>query len=299
MAPSTRILSVLLALGLAVGCESEPDGGSLVGGGGGGGGTGGGGPSGSQRTELALAVEDELEAAEVAGTLLGPGEPPGFTKVNCPTASISLDTDNDTIPNDQTLTFTNPPCDSVGFRGGSFAVTGTVRIQDSTSADTTSYRLTFTNLAWAATDSVGGSRSFTATRNGTRSRTATDTSVTLNSTINIARQRPARADATIDLTSLTTLVADTPGTVFLGRFLPIGKLTVTGTLHWKRSTEDWTLTVDTPTPMVLDPTCTTTPQRLSSGKLTLTGVVAGASGVLTLTFTGCGADPTATWVAGP
>jgi hypothetical protein len=286
----------LLVAAVIAACESEPDGGFLGGGSGPG---GSGAPSSSQRTELALAAEDELEATEAAMSLVAPGQPPGWRQTGCPSAGISLDTDGDTIPDDLTLTFSNPPCDSVGFRGGSFAVTGTLRIQDSTAADTFSYRLTSTNLAWAATDSTGGTRSFTATRNGTRSRTATDSSVLLNSTVTIVRQRPSRSDATITLTSQSEFFPDTVGTVFLGRSLPIGSLNMSGTFHWKRSTEDWTLTIATPVPLVLDPTCTTTPQRLTSGKLTLSGVVAGTNGVLTLTFNGCGTDPTTSWASSP
>jgi hypothetical protein len=267
-----------------------------------GGGGSSGAPSVNQRLELALAVEDEAEAVVAALTLSGPGVPPGFVAPTCPTVGSIADTDGDGIPNDQTLTFTNPPCTVVGLRPGTLGVTGTVRIQDSTASDSSSYRLTFTDLAWTAVDTVGGTRGFTATRNGTRSRTATDSSTVLNTNMTIVRQRAGRANTTITLTSLAEFTADTvtpPDTVKLGLPLPKGTLTITGNLNWRRSTENWDLAIATPTPLAFDTTCTTTPQRISTGALTLTGTISGANGVLTLTWAGCGADPTRTWTATP
>jgi hypothetical protein len=103
----------------------------------------------------------------------------------------------------------------------------------------------------------------------------------------IVRQRAGRANTTITLTSRAELIANTE------------TLTITGTLHWQRSTENWDLAIATPTPLAFNTTCTTTPQRIDAGVLTLTGTISGAAGVLSLTFTGCGVDPTRTWAASP
>ena len=293
MSISSRLL-LAATFGAVVGCTG---GGTLIGGGGGGGGTTGA-PTASQRTELTLAMEDEAEAVVSALTLAAPGVPPTFVSPGCPSASASGDSDGDGIPDDQTLTFTDPPCSVVGFRGGTFAVTGTVRVQDTTASDTVSYELTLTDLAWTATDPAT-TRTFTATRNGTRSRTETDSSGVLTSSINLVRQRPNRANTTIDLGSVTEFVPDTAGTLLLGQPLPPGKLTVSGSLHWLRSTEDWTITVTTAVPLTFDPTCAGTPQRITGGELDLTGTINGADGTLALTFTACGVDPTGTWTEAP
>lgn len=293
MSIAPRLLTVTVVLALAAGCESG--GGNIYGGGGGGGGTGA--PTASQRRELMLALEDETEAALTSLTLATPGVPPTFSAPGCPTVSGTTDTDGDGIPNDATVTFANPPCTMAVFRGGTFGITGTMEVQDSTAADTTSYRLILTNLAWAA-DTATGTRTFTATRNGTRTRTATDTSAILTSDLSIVRQRPNRANTTIDVVSTAEFVPDTSGTLDIGLLLPIGTLTLAGTAHWTRSTEDWTITVATPVALHYDPTCAT-PQRITSGQLTLDGTINGADGTLTLTWSACGVDPTTVWTPAP
>ena len=109
----------------------------------GGGGTSGGAPTNSQRTELVLALEDEAEALLTSFTLATPGVPPSYVAAGCPAVGASADADVDGIPDDQLLTFTNPPCTVAGFAGGtSFAITGTQQIEDTAQTDTTSYRLT-------------------------------------------------------------------------------------------------------------------------------------------------------------
>jgi len=291
--PISPRLLLVVALGAILACT----GGSTLGGGVLGGGTTGA-PTGSQRTELALALEDELDALVAALTLAGPGAPPTFVIAGCPAVSASSDSDGDGIPDDQTLTYTDPPCTLAGFRGGIFGVTGTVRVQDTTPSDTVSYNLTLTDLAWTATDPATF-RTFTATRNGIRSRTETDSSGVLATTMNVVRQRPNRANTTIDFTSVTEFVPDTAGSLRLGQRLPNGKLTVAGSMHWVRSTEDWTITVTTPVPLTFDPICVGTPQLIRSGILALEGTINGASGTLRLIFAACGADPILTWTEAP
>jgi hypothetical protein len=185
------------------------------------------------------------------------------------------------------------------FRGGTFAITGSLKIQDTAATDTTSYRLTYTNLLWSATDTAGGSRTYTASRNGTRSRTATDSSVTLKSTMAILRTRPNLANTQISMTTSALFVVDTLDSLRVFGPLHAGKLKLNGAMTWQRSTENWTPTIATPSPLVYDPTCDTVPQRFSSGQVTLTGSIANANGTLSLTFTSCGKDPTATWTPSP
>lgn len=292
MASLPRFLPLLACLGAAVNCETS-GGGIIVPPG------GGGAPSASQRTELMLAIEDEVEAVITALILPTQGMPPTFTPPGgCPTASVSADDDGDGIPDDRTLTFTNPPCTLTPFRGAgaSFDITGELQIRDTTT-DTTSISLTYTDLAWTGTDPAT-TRTFTATRTGTRTRTGDDSTATLSSNLEIVRARPGRANATIDLVTTARFVADSD-TVRVGTALPGGGLVVTGTMQWRRSTENWSLTLDTPVPLHLEPTCITTPQMVDSGSVTLSGTVSGATGVLTLTWEGCGTDPTTRWTSTP
>jgi hypothetical protein len=290
VAPPSRTRALIVAATLLAACETP---GATLGGGGGG--VGSGAPTARQRTELSLAAEDEMEAAVSALTLAAPGVPPSFVSAGCPSVVGTTDSDGDGIPDDQVQTYVDPPCSVTGFRGGTFAVTGTLEARDSTSADSTSYLLTLTNLAWTATDSGTGTRSYTATRNGSRTRVQTDSSEVLTSNLTIVRNRPSLANTTI---TLSTTVEFMPQTL-VGQSLPSGQLVVNGTWHWTRSTEDWAITVSTPTPLVYDPTCTTTPQRITSGQLSLGGTINGADGTLTLTFSACGTDPTPVWVPAP
>jgi hypothetical protein len=291
-----RVLPLLLGAAVIVACETPgliPSGGV----------TGGGTPSVNQRTELALAMEDEVEAVIAALTLKVPGVPPGFVAAACPTLGPNGgNTDGDSIPTDQTATFANPPCTVTGLRPGTLGVTGTLRVRDSTDSDSVSYLLTLTDLAWAAVDTAGGTRSYTATRNGTRSRTQFDSATVLTSDLTILRTRPGVANTTITLTSVSEFTTDSiasPDTVQTNQALPEGTLTITGSLHWHRSTENWDLAIATPTALHFDSTCTTTPQRIDAGVVTLTGSISGSDGVLSLTFTACGVDPTGSFVATP
>jgi hypothetical protein len=242
-------------------------------------------------------MEDEAEAVVTGLTLDTPGLPPGWVVATCPTASTPTDGDGDGIPTSQTLTFANPPCTLTPFRGGTFAITGTVKLEDTTTADATSFRLTDTDLAWIATDPAT-TRTFTATRNGTRSRTGSDSTATLVSTMTIVRQRPGRANTTINLSTTVAFTSDSDTVKVLSQ-LPSGSLDLSGTMTWHRSTENWSLGIATPIPLAFDPTCNTTPQRIRSGQLSLSGTISGEAGVLTITFNGCGNDPTPTWTPNP
>jgi len=295
VASLSRFLPLLAAATATLACETS----SVTGGLSGGGGAGGGAPSSSQRTELMLAMEDEVESTVSALTLFAPGVPPSFVAATCPTVGSSTDTDTDGIPESQTLTFADPPCHMTGFRGGDFSVAGTLLVEDTAlTADTTSYRLTYTDLAWTGTDPAA-TRTFTATRNGVRGRTATEVTVNLKDSLKIVRVRPSRANTNIDLSTTVSFVADVDDTVRVGQSPPSGSLTIDGTMQWHRSSENWTITIATPTPLVYDSTCTTTPQRISDGEVTLSGTISGDTGVLTLTWSSCGVDPTAAWASNP
>lgn len=293
MARLSRFVPLLITASVVLACETS--GGVILPGGG----VSGGSPSGSQRFELVLALEDEIEAMLASLTLAAPGVPPGYVAAGCPTVGASLDADTDGIPDDQTLTFTNPPCTVAGFAGGvSFAITGTEQVEDTAQTDSTSFMLTDTDLAWAFVDVGAGTRTYTATRNGIRTRQGTDSSVALADSLTIVRNRPSRANTTITLLTQAAFASDSDS-VKVGSAVPSGTIMYTGTMTWHRSTEDWSFTIDSPVPLEFDPTCTTTPLRISDGTLTLTGTISGVAGVLTVKFSACGTDPTTTWTPTP
>lgn len=261
------------------------------------GGTGGIGPSAGQALELTLALEDEVESATAALTVARLGTPPVWTPpAGCPTVQGSADADGDGILDDATLTFTAPPCE-VAFRRGALEVTGVIEILDPNFANNQGFNLTYDDLTWAYVDSIGD-RDYAATRNGTRSRLGSSNAATLTTDVTIVRQRPNRANTTVTLDLTHSFTAATPGTLLVGQPIPSGSLSIAGTARWQRSTEDWSLTVATPVPLVYDATCGASP-RLTAGALTLTGTISGQSGVLRFTWSQCGVEPVRSWTPAP
>ncbi len=257
----------------------------------------GSGPTASQRLELDLALEDEVQAATSALTVARPGVPPSFgSPAGCPTVSNTADGDGDGIPTDAVWTYSAPAC-QVTIGGGNWLVTGSVRVQDPSAGNATSYGLTFTNLAWSFGDTAQ-TRTYLATRNGTRARTGTTDSVSLATAMTVVRQRPNRANTTVTLNTTTTFLAATPGSVVAGQPVPDGALAVSGSFEWQRSTEHWSLGVTTLQALVYDASCAGTVHRFTSGRIALGGSVNGQAGVLILTWSGCGTPPARLWVPG-
>jgi hypothetical protein len=258
------------------------------------GGVGGLGPSASQALELTLAIQDEAESATAALTVARLGAPPGWTPpAGCPLVTGSVDSDGDGILDNATLTYSAPPCE-VAFRRGALQLTGEIALVDPNFANNQGFNLTYTDFAWTYVDSTGD-RDYAATRNGTRARLGSSNAASLTTDVTIVRQRPGRANTTVTLDLTHSFTAATPGTLLLGQPAPSGSFTISGDIRWQRSTEDWDLSVATPTPLVYDASCVATP-RISAGQLTLTGVINGQGGTLRLTWTACGVEPNRSWV---
>lgn len=286
-----RLLAPVTALAMLAACNAD-----LTDNGGGGGG-GGGGPTVNRYTELSSSLEDAAESEVSMMTIGVPGLPLSFPAIgNCPTVSNTTDNDGDGVPDNAVLTYSNPPCTTSGFFGGTLAVTGSVRVQDSSQATSGRYTVTLTNLSWQFTDTAG-TLSYTAVRNGKRSRTGTDSAITLLVTDTVQRAKPQITAIAVISKQLTwDFVADTPGDIVTNQPLPDGTVTVAGTWRWQRSTEDWNLTVATPIPLTYDATCTTTAQRFTAGRVTLTGTIAGVPGTLQIDWSQCGKQPSRTFI---
>ena len=254
-----------------------------------------GGPSVGQRFELMLAAEDEIEASSNAFTVADVGLPPGVTlPAGCSDTSSTADADGDGVPTNATFTFTNPPCSITGVRGGTLGLSGSIRVQDASSGNNTAWSTTLTNLAWQATDSAA-TRTYTATRNGTRARgIGSGGKATLITAVTTIQDRPNVVNATIDVQLTTSFTPATGSTLTPDQPPPSGTLILAGTLRWRRSSEDWQLDVDTVTPLVYDSTCAG-PQRIKAGELALSGTVHNQDGTLTLVWSACGTDPARSW----
>jgi hypothetical protein len=292
-ATASAFVGSLLVLGLtACSNATSPLGGTLL--------------SVAQTADIGSAAADEVDQAvgsltsdgaafgifagqSAAGLHVAASMPPG---AGCATVDNTTDTDADGAPDNATFTFALPACSFTGFRGGTLEVTGTVAVSDPTAnvADF-NYLATLTDFQFKLTN-PSATLTFTAKRNGTRSLSGNATGVTLTNNITLVRSVPGRADATIfhDLTLNFTPAQG--ASLVLGQPLPNGTFTKSGTLTWTRGILILAFTVTTVTPLVWDASCTTD-RKIASGEIHWT---LPDGGYIKTVWTGCGIDPTRTFV---
>jgi len=283
--PSSR-LAVLLPLTLLGACGSGSGTTGIVG--------GGGGPAASLRTEIGASLAEGVSLALGLITLDQPGLPFGFNAVaNCPVPSNTDDADNDDILDDADLTFADPPCHSNVASGGSVGVTGVLGVHDGGAITNTDYDMTFTALTWTFLNGASAMTE-TAVRNGLATRSGDVDSAKIQFVDFTDRTRPGRAVAHIHLDGTIVFTPDLGNFIIINGPLPKGSLTITGLMDWRRSTEDFELTITTPTPLEFDPNCSSF-QPISSGQVDLQGNVANTFGIFHVVFAGCGNNPTVTF----
>jgi hypothetical protein len=271
--------------------------------------TNSGGPSSSQMTEIGLASSDELDASLSAMTITDELSPIGFAPATPTMSAAALgpdrlpmcatinpdpptDTDGDGIPDDATITFN---CSHTLRNGGTFSHTGEFRIQDTNLDNAFDMNQTLTNLEWAFTDPTGA-LTYSATRNGTRSRSGTANGASLSEDLTIVRTRPSRPDATIHKAGTVTFTPAEGSTLAMHMPLPSGTFTVEGSQSWDRGDEHFSFTVTTVTPLAYNAGCTLTHQRIEAGQLRFDATINGHTGYLLLTWTSCGMPPSREWV---
>jgi hypothetical protein len=279
-------ISALLACSLTLGCDfGATDSGSTE-----------PGPSANQLSELARSFTDDLESETNTLTLTLPGAPVGIDFAgSCPDSSNTTDADEDGVLDDAVLIYAGAACRQTTWRGGEIAVTGQVEVTDPSQASNSGYNIHFTDLAWTYTNPTE-SRSYTATRNGRRTRIGSADSIEVESVDTTDRARPViSAVAHIRKDLIWSFGADDAGAIEIDQPLPDGRLAVEGDWNWLRSSESWALAVSTVTRLRYDASCEE-PQRFTAGRLRLTGRVDGSEGYVELTFTGCGEEPTRRWV---
>jgi hypothetical protein len=252
------------------------------------------GPSDEQSAAIGTTARDQVEAsldALTLPTLLVPigDDPP------CATPSSTTDSDGDGIPDDATYEFTAPPCHFSGFRGGTLDVVGQLRMQDPTpNAAGFGYDGTLTALRHTITDG-DGKTTYSVTRNGKVTLTGSTAGLFLSTDLQVARTFTGQPDAAVDEQWTVTYAPETP--LQINQPIPAGTLDVSGTLAWTRGTENFSLTVTTPTPLHYA-ACTDTAQRFDAGELRASGTFDGTAGYVRVRWSECGKEPEVRFVAG-
>ena len=153
--------------------------------------------------------------------------------------------------------------------------------------------MNFTALTWTFLDGASNMTE-TAVRNGLASRIGDADSAKITFEDFTDRARPGKAVAHIHLDGAVIFTPDLGNLINILGPLPKGTLTITGLMDWRRSTEDFELTITTPTPLEFDPNCSSF-QPISTGQVDLQGNVANTFGIFHVVFAGCGNNPTVTF----
>jgi hypothetical protein len=246
-------------------------------------------------SDIGAAAGDEVEQSVQALTnpaaqgYVSPTAPAG-----CATVDDETDTDGDFAPDAATYTFALPACSFTGFRGGSLEITGSIVLSDPTpSAPDLAVTATLHDLRFAFT-SPNATHSYTALRNGTRTLTGNADGASLSNAITVVRSAPNRADATVVHNLLLSFTPAAGESLAFGAPLPDGTFTKSGTFTWSRGSVSRTFTVTTVEPLVWDASCTTD-RKIASGEIRAT---LADGGYISTVWTGCGEDPTRSFVPG-
>ena len=245
--------------------------------------------------DIGITAPDEVESSINSLTLPSTLTPVGTSQTNpgaspsCVTPSTATDSDGDGVPDDAIYIFTAPPCRFSGWRGGTLDIVGQLRIQDPAPTGAGfGYEGTLTGLRTRFT-SADKKTIYDITRNGTRTLGGSVSSLTLSADLQVIRTFAGQPDAAVDRQWTATY---TPAaSLQINAPLPSGTLDITGTMNWTRGTEDFQLTVTTPTPLHYNAGCTDTVQRIDAGELDATGTIQGVAGSVRVRWSGCGKEP--------
>jgi hypothetical protein len=251
--------------------------------------------------DVGVTARDEVESALNAMTLPSTLGPVGTTQTtpgaspSCVTPSTAADSDGDGVPDDAIYVFTAPPCRFSGSRGGTLDVVGQLRIQDpAPAAAGFGYEAALTGLR---NRFISGDKKVITDveRNGTRVLSGSVSSLILSTDLQVKRLFAGKPDAFID--QQWTVTFTPAGSLQINAPLPSGELDIVGSMNWSRGTEDFALTVTTPTVLHYNATCTDTVQRIDAGELNLAGTIEGVAGFVRVRWTGCGKDPSYSFIA--
>jgi hypothetical protein len=244
-------------------------------------------------------ADDAIPSAEVAdiGEAVGDEGDQGVDALGpirrgCATVDDLTDSDHDGAPDQATLTYALPACHLTGFRGGTLDLTGAIVLSDPTpSAADFAYQASLEDFTWAYT-APGGTRSYSATRNGTRVLSGNAQGLSLSNTIAVTRSYPVRPTASVSHNLLLQFIPTGGASLQRGEPLPDGTFVESGTLTWSRSGRSRTFTVSTVAPLVWDASCTTD-RKIASGEIRLT---LSDGRYVRVVWSGCGEDPERSFV---
>ena len=249
--------------------------------------------SAAEASDIGAAEADEVDQAVSALTTPAAlGAVPPTAPLGCATVDDETDTDGDFAPDDATYTFALPACSFTGFRGGTLGDHRHhhARRSHAAAADLAA-TATLTDFTFQYVN-PDATRTYTAVRNGTRTLTGNGQGASLSNTVTVVRSAPGRADATIVHNLLLSFTPAAGQSLAFGQPLPDGTFTRTGTFTWSRAGVSRAFTVTTVAPLVWDASCTTD-RKIASGETHAT--LENGSYVRTV-WTGCGVDPTRTFV---
>jgi hypothetical protein len=251
-------------------------------------------PDGATEDVGAMA-RDEVESSLSALTLTSSIEPIGVAQAPtafaapCVSPSTPTDSDGDGVPDDGIYFFTAPPCRFTGWRGGTLEVVGQLRIQDPAPSQAGfGYEGTLTNLLTRLT-SADSKVIYDVRRNGTRVLSGSISTLVLSTDLQVIRTFIGKLDAAVDQQWTLTYTPEVP--LQINGPLRGGTLDFAGTMNWTRGTEDFALTVTTPTPLHYNDGCTDTVQRIDGGEMRLAGTFGDKEGAVVVRWSGCDKEP--------
>jgi hypothetical protein len=247
----------------------------------------------AEASDIGAAEGDEVDQSVSALTTPSDVGPVGPTAPSsCATVDNQTDTDGDLAPDHAVYTFALPACSFTGFRGGSLEVTGTITLTDPTpAAADLAVTAVLADFQFKFT-SPDATRTYTALRNGTRTLTGNAQGAALSNQITVVRTAPGRLDATVTHNLLLAFTPAAGQSLAFRQPLPDGTFTRTGTFTWTRGGVSRTFTVTTVTPLVWDASCSTD-RKIAAGEVHAT---LSDGGYIKTVWTGCGVDPTRSFV---
>ena len=242
--------------------------------------------------EAELAIDALAGASDALSMSLTSSRPASAMLVPlCATVSSTADTDGDGIRDNASFTYALPACTFTGWRGGVVELTGVISISDPDPAPSFAYLLSYDSFRWQYT-APNATDSWSATRNGSRTLTATQSRLSLSNQVSIVRTFARRGDATVAHNTLIDFTPDAGTTLVRGEPLPSGTAVKSGQVTFSRNGEVRTFSVSTVTPLRYDASCAAVP-RISAGEVHY--ALSDGSYVKVL-WTGCGQPALRTWV---
>jgi len=203
------------------------------------------------------------------------------------TIDSTYDTDRDSIPNDDILTFTPSNCNYLNDAGFTVTVQGTIEIKDQGSIwgfllDFNSLTYSLSSQAGSGTIIVSGTYGTTVAANLANTQEGLHVSITNNT-----NGQSLGINTSWNFNFVPTTAIGTHATA-----LPAGSLTLNGNFSYSHNTDNWSVILSTPDPLVYNGSCVTSPV-FDSGSLEGQIAISRVHG-FHIQFVGCGETPEVT-----